>query len=416
MQTEDYIQQLFADRIGGPSFGLKEEIFKFEKIKRAKRIAIKEKPDMALIDLGVGEPDAMADKRVVEKLFEEALKPENRFYSDNGIHEFKVAASRYMSEVFGVNGLDPETEINHVIGSKSGLSLLPAAFINPGDITLMPSPCYPVLGTYTKYYGGEVVYLPLLKENNFLPRLDQIDQEVLKKAKLLYLNYPNNPTGAVATKQFFEEVIEFAKSNQLIVVHDAAYAALMFDGEKPLSFLSVPGAKEIGVEIHSLSKSFNMTGWRIGFIAGNAKLIKAFQTVKDNSDSGQFIPIQKAASYALSHPEITEQTANKYSRRHELLVDILRGCGFQVEKPKGSFYLYAEAPIGVKDGPSFQTAEDFSQYLIREHLISTVPWDDAGSFVRFSVTFEANSEEEEQQVMKEIERRLKGVQFIFKGR
>lgn len=414
MPTVDYIQQLFADRIGGSSFGLKEEIFKFEKIKRAKRLAMKEKPDVPLIDMGVGEPDAMADLRVVEKLYEEAAKPENRFYSDNGIQEFKDAASRYMAEVFGVTDLNPEKEINHVIGSKSGLSLLPAAFINPGDITLMPSPCYPVLGTYTKYFGGEVVSLPLLKENGFLPRLDQIDQEVLKRAKLLYLNYPNNPTGAVATKEFFEEVVEFARKNEIIVVHDAAYAALMFDGEKPLSFLSVPGAKDVGVELHSLSKSFNMTGWRIGFIAGNAKLIKAFQTIKDNSDSGQFIAIQKAASFALEHPDITEETAKKYSRRHELLVQVLRGCGFQVEKPKGSFYLYAEAPIGVKGGPTFDTAEDFSQYLIREHLISTVPWDDAGHFVRFSVTFEANSEEEEQQVLKEIEARLKEVEFIFK--
>ncbi|MED3764918.1 LL-diaminopimelate aminotransferase [Ureibacillus terrenus] len=413
VQATDYIQQLFADRIGGPSFGLKEEIFKFEKIKRAKRAAIKEKPHVPLIDLGVGEPDAMADMRVVEKLYEEAAKPENRFYSDNGIPEFKEAASRYMAEVFGVPDLDPETEINHVIGSKSGLSLLPSAFINPGDITLMPSPCYPVLGTYTKYFGGEVVHLPLLKENGFLPRLDQIDPEVLKKAKMIYLNYPNNPTGAVASKEFFEEVVEFARNNQIIVVHDAAYAALMFDGEKPLSFLSVPGAKEVGVEIHSLSKSFNMTGWRIGFIAGNPKLVKAFQTIKDNSDSGQFIPIQKAASFALAHPEITEQTAKKYSRRHEMLVQVLRGCGFQAEKPKGSFYLYAEAPVGIKEGPSFQTAEDFSQYLIREHLISTVPWDDAGRFIRFSVTFEADTEEEEKQVMREIERRLKRDRFIF---
>lgn len=413
VQTKDFIQNAFADRIGGSAFGLKEEIFKFEKIKRAKRQAVKEKPHLKLIDMGVGEPDAMADLRIVEKLYEEARKPENRFYSDNGIDEFKEAASRYMVEVFGVNDLDPATEINHVIGSKSGLSLLPAAFINQGDITLMPSPCYPVLGTYTKYFGGEVVSLPLSKENGFLPDLKQIDKEVLKKAKLLYLNYPNNPTGASATKEFFEEVVAFAKENEIIVVHDAAYAALMFDGEKPLSFLSVDGAKDVGVELHSLSKSFNMTGWRIGFIAGNTKLVKAFQTVKDNSDSGQFIPIQKAASLALSLPEITEQTAQKYSRRHDLLVSVLQGCGFQVEKPKGSFYLYAQAPKGVKGGPQFQTAEEFSQYLIKEHLISTVPWDDAGAFVRFSVTFEAHSEVEEQEVLKEIEKRLKEVPFIF---
>ena len=219
----------------------------------------------------------MADDRVVSKLAEEAKRSENRFYADNGIVEFQQAAAAYMKEVFGVDGLTPETEINHVIGSKSALAMIPTAFINPGDITIMPSPNYPILGTHTKYLGGEVVHLPLLEENSFLPRLDSLSHSVLKKAKLLYLNYPNNPTGAVANREFFEEVVRFAKKNELIVVHDAAYAALVFDGEKPLSFLSVPGAKEVGIELHSLSKSFNMTGWRIGFMAGNAKLVSAFK-------------------------------------------------------------------------------------------------------------------------------------------
>ena len=413
MTLTDYTQQLFADRIGGSSFGLKDEIFKFEKIKRAKKAALKENPNIELIDLGVGEPDAMADEAVVEKLSLEAAKPENRFYSDNGISEFKEAAARYMEEVFGVSDLDPETEINHVIGSKSALAMLPAAFINPGDITLMPTPSYPVLATYTKYYGGEIVQLPLLEKNGFLPDLSQIDQDTLKKAKLLYLNYPNNPTGAAATREFFEEVVAFANQNNLIVVHDAAYAALVFDGEKPLSFLSIPGAKEVGVELHSLSKSFNMTGWRIGFIAGHPNLVKAFATIKDNSDSGQFIPIQKAAAYALAHPEITVKTAEKYSRRHELLVNALRDCGFKAEKPKGSFFLYVEIPVGVVGGPTFTNAEEFGQYLIREHLISSVPWDDVGNYIRFSVTFQADSREGEKKVIDEIKSRLSRVQFIF---
>lgn len=415
MTLTDYTQQLFADRIGGATFGLKEEIFKFEKIKRAKKAALKKNPHINLIDLGVGEPDAMADSSVVEILSREAAKPENRFYADNGILEFKEAAAHYMAEVFGVSDLDPETEINHVIGSKSALAMLPAAFINPGDITLMPTPCYPVLATYTKYYGGEIVQLPLLEENGFLPKLADIDPATLKRAKLLYLNYPNNPTGAGATRAFFEEVVAFAKQHNLIVVHDAAYGALVFEGT-PLSFLSVPGAKEVGVELHSLSKSFNMTGWRIGFIAGHPSLVKAFATIKDNSDSGQFIPIQKAAAYALSHPELTLKTAQKYSRRHDMLVHVLGDCGFKVEKPKGSFFLYTEIPIGVEGGPTFKTAEEFGEYLIREHFISSVPWDDAGNYVRFSVTFEADSEAEEQQVMDEIHTRLKRVQFIFRGR
>src|SRR5690606_4180297 len=412
MTITDYTQQLFADRIGGQSFGIKEEIFKFEKIKRAKKAALKANPHMELIDLGVGEPDEMADLRVVEKLAQEAAKPENRFYSDNGIPEFKEAAARYMKAVFGVNDLDPETEINHVIGSKSALTMLPAAFINPGDITLMPTPSYPVLATYTKYYGGKVVQLPLLEENGFLPQLNQIESETLKRAKLLYLNYPNNPTGAAATREFFEEVVAFAKQNHLIVIHDAAYAALTFDGEKPLSFLSIPGAKEVGVELHSLSKSFNMTGWRIGFIAGHSKLVKAFATVKDNSDSGQFIPIQKAAAYALAHPDITIRTAEKYSRRHELLVNVLRDCGFKAVKPKGSFFLYVKSLVAVAGAPMFADAEECRQYLIRENLISSVPRDDVGNYVRFSVTFQAYREDEKE-VIEEIRSRLSRVRFIF---
>ncbi|MFA1821032.1 LL-diaminopimelate aminotransferase [Virgibacillus oceani] len=413
MLKKDYIQHLFADRIGGAQFGMKDEIYKFEKIKRAKREALQQNPDKQLIDLGVGEPDAMADDMVVRKLAEEANKTENRFYADNGVQEFKQAAASYMKEVFGVEGLDPETEINHAIGSKSALAMIPTAFINPGDITIMPSPNYPALGTHTKYLDGEVIHVPLLEQNSFLPELNTLSESVLKKSKLLYLNYPNNPTGAVANKEFFEEVVHFAEKHELVVVHDAAYAALVFDGEKPLSFLSVPGAKEVGIELHSLSKSFNMTGWRIGFIAGNSKLVSAFAAVKDNYDSGQFIPIQKAASYALAHPDITEQTVVKYARRHDHLSTILQECGFTVNKPKGSFFLYTKIPKAVENGPAFHSAEAFSQYLINEYLISTVPWDDAGPYVRFSVTFQADGLEKEQQIFDDIRKRLSTSKFIF---
>ncbi|MBS4189045.1 LL-diaminopimelate aminotransferase [Bacillus sp. FJAT-49705] len=411
--SNDFIQQLFADRIGGSKFGLSQEIFKFEKIKRAKRAAILANPHIQLIDLGVGEPDSMADEEVVKILAIQANKPENRFYADNGLIEFNQAASEYMERVFHVKGLDPDKEINHVIGSKSALAMLPAVFINPGDITLMPSPSYPVLATLTKYYGGEIVHLPISEENLFLPELDKINNSVLQKAKLLYLNYPNNPTGAIANAEFFEEVVQFAKKNNIIVVHDAAYAALVFDNEKPLSFLSVPGAKDVGVELHSLSKSFNMTGWRIGFIAGNSKLINAFATVKDNNDSGQFMAIQKAAAYALSHPEITERTSAKYSRRQELLSKALRECGIYAKKSKGSFFLYTKAPKAVEGGREFHTAEEFSNYLIKEHLISTVPWDDAGSYVRFSVTFQADGLQAEKNVIEEIKSRLSKKKFIY---
>lgn len=312
-----------------------------------------------------------------------------------------------------MEGIDPETEVVHSIGSKPALAMLPSCFINPGDITIMTVPGYPVLGTHTKYLGGQVFTVELKKENKFLPDLNEIPEDIARKAKLLYLNYPNNPTGASATPEFFAEVVAWAKKYDVVVIHDAPYAALTYDGLKPLSFLSVPGAKDVGVELHSLSKSYNMTGWRIGFVAGNPLVVKAFSDVKDNNDSGQFIAIQKAAAYGLAHPEITEAIADKYSRRHNLLVDALNSLGFKAEKPKGSFFLYVAAPKGIKDGRRFESGEDFSQFLIREKLISTVPWDDAGPFVRFSVTFIAKGEEEERRVISEIQRRLSDVEFEF---
>ncbi|UHA74106.1 LL-diaminopimelate aminotransferase [Paenibacillus sp. 481] len=410
---DTYIQQNFANRIGGENYGKDTNIYKFEKIKRAKAAAKAAHPDVELIDMGVGEPDEMADAGIVAKLAEEAAKPENRGYADNGIQDFKEAAAQYLKDVFNVDGIDANTEVVHSIGSKPALAMLPSCFINPGDVTIMTVPGYPVLGTHTKYLGGEVFNVQLTKENNFLPDLSSIPEDICKRAKLLYLNYPNNPTGAAATAAFFEEVVAWAKQHEVIVVHDAPYAALTYDGVKPLSFLSVPGAKDVGVELHSLSKSYNMTGWRIGFVAGNPLIVKAFSDVKDNNDSGQFIAIQKAAAYGLARPEITEKIAEKYSRRHNLLVSALNEIGFKAEKPKGSFFLYVEAPKGVKNGIEFTSGEDFSQYLIREKLISTVPWDDAGRFVRFSVTFQASGEAEEARVIADLKRRLTDVEFVF---
>lgn len=410
---ETYIQQQFADRIGGANYGKDTAIYKFEKIKRAKAAAKKDFPDIELIDMGVGEPDDMADAGIVAKLAEEAAKRENRGYADNGIPAFKEAAAKYLHEVFGVEGIDPVTEVVHSIGSKPAIAMLPTCFINPGDITIMTVPGYPIIGTHTKYLGGEVYTVPLTEENHFLPDLDAIPEDIARKAKLMYLNYPNNPTGASATPEFFAKVVAWAKKYHVVIVHDAPYAALTYDGLKPLSFLSVPGAKDVGVELHSLSKSYNMTGWRIGFVAGNPLVVKAFSDVKDNNDSGQFIAIQKAAAYGLAHPEITEKIAAKYSRRHELLVGALKDLGFTAKKPQGSFFLYVKAPKGVEGGPSFATAEDFSQFLIREKLISTVPWDDAGHYIRFSVTFIADGEEEEHRVISEIKRRLGDLKFIF---
>jgi len=410
---EHFIQQLFAERIGGNNFGNDTVLYKFEKIKRAKREACKNNPNVRLIDLGVGEPDWMAEDDVVEVLYNQAKLRENRGYTDNGIQEFKDAAVQYMENVYQVHGLNSANEVNHGIGSKSILALLPLAFINPGDITIMTVPGYPVMGTMTKGLGGEVVNLPLLAENNYLPDLDSLTLEQRHRAKLLYINYPNNPTGATATKEFFEKVVQFAKANKIIVVSDAAYAALTFEGERPLSFLSVEGAKDVGIEIHSLSKAFNMTGWRLAFVCGNPLVIKGFATIKDDNDSGQFAAIQKAGVYCLQHPEITEKTALKYSRRHTLLVNALKRIGFSVSKPKASFYLYVAIPQRTKDGRCFVSAADFSDFLIREKLISTVPWDDAGAYVRLSVTFEAKNEEEEKKIISEIAQRLGEVNFVF---
>lgn len=410
---KNFIQQLFAERVGGSKFGNDTVLYKFEKIKRAKKEACKSNPSVNLIDLGVGEPDWMAENEVVEILYNQAKLKENRGYTDNGLQEFKSAAARYMEKVYQVYGINSINEVNHGIGSKSILALLPLAFINPGDITIMTVPGYPIMGTMTKSLGGEVVNLPLLVENNYLPDLDSLTIEQRHRAKLLYINYPNNPTGATATKEFFEKVVEFAKANKIIVVSDAAYAALTFDGEYPLSFLSVEGAKEVGIEVHSLSKAFNMTGWRLAFVCGNELVIKGFATVKDDNDSGQFAAIQKAGIYCLEHPEITEKTALKYSRRHTLLVNALKRIGFSVTKPKASFYLYIAIPKRTKNGRRFKSAEDFSDFLIREKLISTVPWDDAGAYIRISVTFEAKDEAEEEQIIAEIVRRLNECGFVF---
>ncbi len=409
---DTYIQSLFADRLGGSMFGKDTKIYKFEKIKRAKRAALAANPGAELIDFGVGEPDEMAFPGVVKKLQKEAALPANRGYADNGITEFKEAAAQYMAKVYKVRGIDPQTEVMHGIGSKPVLAMFPAVFINPGDMTLMTAPGYPVMATHTRWYGGSVHILPLVKEKGFLPDLDTVPADIRKKAKLLYLNYPNNPTGAGATKAFFEKVVKFAKANNVIVVHDAAYAALMYK-TKPLSFLSVPGAKDVGVEIHSLSKAYNMTGWRLAFVVGNERIIAGYGNVKDNYDSGQFKAIQQAGVYALEHPEITDKIKTKYERRLASLVATLRGMGFDARMPAGTFYLYVKMPKGVKNGRRFANADEFSEFLIKEKLISTVPWDDAGSYIRFSATFESKGRADEKRVLNEFKNRMSGLQFEF---
>ena len=409
--SDPYFQQLFAQRIGGANYGKSGEIYKFEKIKRAKRKALAEHPERKLVDFGIGENDEMADPAVRRVMAEEIGKPENRGYADNGILAFKEAASRLMRREFGVE-LDPVAEINHCIGTKTALAMLPAVFIDPGDVTLMTVPGYPVAGTHTKYYGGEVHRLPLLAENDFLPDLDGIPADIRRRAKLLVINYPNSPTGKTATREFYAKVVEFARDNNIVICQDAAHVMLSYEGP-PLSFLQTPGAREVGVEIHSLSKGWNMIGWRMGWVCGNERIVRALADVKDNSDSGQFIAIQKAAAAALDDPEIPRRIRAKYRRRLEKLVSSLRRCGFDCRMPGGSYFLYTRSPSGAAGGLRFPTAEAFSQHLITEHSICTVPWDDAGPYLRFSVTYEAPDEAAEDALMAETERRLQQIGPVF---
>ncbi|MGA3068561.1 MAG: LL-diaminopimelate aminotransferase [Tepidisphaeraceae bacterium] len=412
---ELHVQNLFAERIGGKLFGKGTAIYKFEKIKRAKRAALAANPGGELIDMGVGEPDEMAFPECVDALGAAARKAENRIYADNGAALFKQAAARWMKNVCGVDGIDAETQIVHSIGSKAALSILPTCFVNPGEVAIMTTPGYPVFGTHAKYLGGEIFNLPLLERNQFLPDLESVPGEILRRAKSLVINYPNNPTGASATPEFFARAVDFARRNHLVLIHDAAYASLVFEG-KPLSILATPGAMDVAVELHSMSKAFNMTGWRLGWVVGNPLIVRAYADVKDNTDSGQFLAIQEACAYALDHPEITRQIAAKYSRRMDGLVAALNRAGLGARKLRGSFFLYVKAPRSAAARGTrviFETAEAFSQWLITEKLISTVPWDDAGAYVRFSVTFAAKDAADEQRVLAEIGRRLADCAFEF---
>lgn len=409
--SDPYFQSRFADRIGGPNYGKGTEIYKFEKIKRAKRKALADHPERQLIDFGIGENDEMAPESIRKVLAAEANKPENRGYADNGIAVYKEAAARFMQREFGVT-IDPVKEVNHCIGTKTALAMLPAAFINPGDVTLMTVPGYPVAGTHTKYYGGDVHRLPLLAKNNYFPDLETIPADVLARAKMLVICYPNSPTGKTATVDFYKRVIDFALKNKIVVVQDAAHIMLSYDA-KPLSFLQVPGAKEVGVEVHSMSKGFHMIGWRMGFVAGHEKIVQAFADVKDNSDSGQFMAVQKAAAAALDDASIPNVVREKYRRRLRKLVDVLTRCGFECSMPGGTYFLYSPSPKGLADGTKFETGEAASQYLITQHSIVTVPWDDAGPHLRFSVTYEAADEAAEDALMRTTEERLKQIKPVF---
>lgn len=409
----DFFGDKIAERLGGAAFEEKATAYKFTKIKEWKRMAQIQHPELPLIDLGVGEPDRGADPGVVEVLAQAAAKSENRFYADNGILEFQEAAAEYLDKVYGLKGLDPARQIMHGIGSKPILALLPLLFINPGDVTLTTIPGYPVTATYTRYLGGEVFNLPLTPDNDFYPDFEAIPPEILQRAKLLYLNYPNNPTGQVATREFYRRVVDFAHRHQIVVISDAAYGAITFEPGGPLSFLSVDGAMEVGVEVHSLSKAFNMTGWRLAFLVGNPQVIKAYGMVKDNTDSGQFRAIQHAGIYAMKHLGITADNCRRYSHRFDMLIQVLKEVGFTARKPPATFYSYVPIPKGTRTGNRFDTAAQVAEHLIKEASISTVPWDEAGPYLRLAVTFTAHGPEAEEKMMLELKKRLVSLEFIF---
>jgi len=315
----------------------------FVEIDRAKRKLVEAGHD--IIDLGVGDPDLPTPAPILERLTQAASDPANHRYSfTEGLRELREAIARWYQRRFGVT-LDPQTEILPLLGSKEGIAHLPWAVANPGDVVLVPDPCYPPYRSGAILAGAEAVSMPLLEENGFFPDLGGISQKAARRAKLLLLNYPNNPTAAVAGAEQFQEAVELAKAFGFIVAHDAAYSQISFDRVQPISFLQVPDAKAVGVEFHSLSKTYNMTGWRIGWVCGNPAVIAALTQLKTHLDSGIFQPIQWAGIAALdSEPSLLAPIVATYQQRRDLLVDGLAKAGWAVAKPTASFYVWAKVP------------------------------------------------------------------------
>lgn len=315
----------------------------FVELDKAKRKLVAAGKDV--IDLGVGDPDLPTPPHVLERLKAAADDPANHRYSfTEGIQELRDAIARWYDRRFGVT-LNPQTEVLPLLGSKEGIAHFPLAVANPGDAVLVPDPCYPPYRSGTILAGAEVVSMPLLEENGFFPDLGAISQKAARRAKVMFLNYPNNPTAAVATAEQLQEAIDLAKSFQFAIAHDAAYSEVAFDGYQPVSFLQLPEAKAVGVEFHSLSKTYNMTGWRIGWVCGNAALVAALGKLKGHLDSGIFQPIQWAGIAALEgDQEPLRQTVATYQQRRDLLIEGLAKAGWNVAKPLASLYIWTRVP------------------------------------------------------------------------
>jgi len=337
----------------------------FAELDRLKNEARKKGRD--IIDLGVGDPDLSTPGHIIERLYEAAKDPSNHRYAlDQGMSTLREAVAKWYKQRFGVM-LDPETEVLPLIGSKEGIAHIPLAFVNPGDEVLIPDPCYPPYKTGTILAGGVPYFMPLLAENNFLPDLDRIDPQVAQMAKFMFLNYPNNPTSAVATEDFFIKAIDFASQYNVIIFHDAAYSEMAFDGYVAPSFLQTQGARETGIEFHSLSKTYNMTGWRLGFACGNANIIALLRKVKSNIDSGVFQAIQLAGIAALEKDGRQLADINTvYQNRRDVLVDGLNRIGWKVMKPKATFYVWIPVPPGY-------TSNELSRLLLEKANIVATP-------------------------------------------
>ncbi len=355
----------------------------FIEIDRAKRAARARGAD--IIDFGVGDPDTPTPPFVI-KAFNSAVRdPRNHKYPlDFGHRDFRLAAARWYSARFGVK-LDPDREILPLIGSKEGLTHMPLAFINPGDRVLVPDPAYPAYRSGVLFAGGVPVTLPLHEKNGFLPDWKEVEKGNLSGVRMMYLNYPNNPTSAVANAAFFKRTVEFAQARRIIVCHDNAYSEIYEGRKKPTSFLAVEGAREVGVEFHSLSKTFNMTGWRLGFVCGNARLIEGLAKIKSNVDSGVFSAIQLAGAAAIGHSAaFTRKMNGLYDRRRKLLVTGLRKLSFKVFAPTATFYVWTRLPGGGSDSMGF------SKHLLERAGIVATPGDGFGSlgkgYVRFTLT------------------------------
>jgi LL-diaminopimelate aminotransferase len=354
----------------------------FQEIDRLKTELMAQGVDV--INLGVGDPDLPTPRHIVEELGKSAQDPANHQYpSYSGMNDFKESVARWYRRRFDVE-LDASSEVLTLIGSKEGIAHLPLAFIDPGDLALVPSPAYPVYYITTMFAGGDSYFMPLTRENGFLPDLKSIPADVARRAKLLFINYPNNPTAATAEREFFASVLDFAREYDLIVCHDAAYTEMAFGGYRPMSFLELPGAKEVGIEFHSLSKTYNMTGWRLGMAVGNARILAGLGQVKSNIDSGAFNAVQWAGIAALEADQsCVVQMQRIYQDRRDALVGGLREIGLNPETPKATFYVWCPIPASYR-------SKEFTTLLLREAGIVTTPGSGFGDpgegYVRMALT------------------------------